>query len=253
MENSKQNRPTQNADHKLTRELNQQKAPSREPVDPGKTTPDLTQETAATVPRVLQDGNEVKFGPLCKAPRQDADLLMKAVGTDDSDFLHGTVIQLSYLCLRDGVVDRTQLDFMLSIVMGIKPRDQIEAMLATQMAAVQALMLKFSSELAEAPTPQQVDNLGGMITKLARTFTTQMDTLQRHRSAGEQKVTVQNVSVSEGGQAIVGNVTQTARSDNRAKDAASPAAITDARTAPMPVIEEREHVAVPVKRRAGKK
>ena len=35
-----------------------------------------------------------------------------------------------------------------------------------------------------------------------------MEALKRYRAGGEQKVTVQHVSVSEGGQAIVGNVTQ---------------------------------------------
>ncbi len=44
-----------------------------------------------------------------------------------------------------------------------------------------------------------------------RTFATQMETLKRYRTGGEQKVTVQHVSVSEGGQAIVGNVTQAPR------------------------------------------
>jgi hypothetical protein len=43
---------------------------------------------------------------------------------------------------------------------------------------------------------------------IARTFATQMEALKRYRTGGEQKVTVQHVSVSEGGQAIVGNVTQ---------------------------------------------
>jgi hypothetical protein len=35
-----------------------------------------------------------------------------------------------------------------------------------------------------------------------------MEALNRHRSGGDQKVTVQQVSVSDGGQAIVGNVTR---------------------------------------------
>jgi hypothetical protein len=36
-----------------------------------------------------------------------------------------------------------------------------------------------------------------------------MEALKRYRTGGEQKVTVQHLSVGEGGQAIVGNVTQT--------------------------------------------
>ena len=42
--------------------------------------------------------------------------------------------------------------------------------------------------------------------RLARTFTTQVEALKRHRSVGEQKMTVERVNVNEGGQAIVGNV-----------------------------------------------
>ena len=36
-----------------------------------------------------------------------------------------------------------------------------------------------------------------------------MEALKRYRTGGEQKVTVQHVTVNEGGQAVVGNVSQT--------------------------------------------
>jgi hypothetical protein len=42
--------------------------------------------------------------------------------------------------------------------------------------------------------------------KLARTFAVQVEALKRYRTGGEQKVTVQHVTVNEGGQAIVGTV-----------------------------------------------
>ena len=45
-----------------------------------------------------------------------------------------------------------------------------------------------------------------MLNKLTRTFATQVEALKRYRSKGEQKVTVEHVTVNEGGQAIVGNV-----------------------------------------------
>ncbi len=47
------------------------------------------------------------------------------------------------------------------------------------------------------------------LTKLARTFGAQMEALKRYRTGGEQKVVVQHVHVSDGGQAaVVGNVNQ---------------------------------------------
>jgi hypothetical protein len=42
--------------------------------------------------------------------------------------------------------------------------------------------------------------------KLARTFAAQVEALRKHRTGGEQQVTVQHVNVSDGGQAIVGKV-----------------------------------------------
>jgi hypothetical protein len=44
--------------------------------------------------------------------------------------------------------------------------------------------------------------------RLARTFPAQIEALNRYRSQGEPAITVQNVSVGDGGKAIVGNVTQ---------------------------------------------
>ena len=41
---------------------------------------------------------------------------------------------------------------------------------------------------------------------LLRTFTAQVEALQRYRGKGQQKVTVEHVNVNAGGQAIVGTV-----------------------------------------------
>jgi hypothetical protein len=61
-------------------------------------------------------------------------LLMEAIGTNDPDFFLGFVDQLAKA--DSGKIDERRVSFMLSVVKGIKPRDQIEAMLAAQMAAV---------------------------------------------------------------------------------------------------------------------
>jgi hypothetical protein len=43
--------------------------------------------------------------------------------------------------------------------------------------------------------------------KLTRTFAAQVEALKRYRSSGEQRVTVEHVTVNDGGKAIVGAVT----------------------------------------------
>ena len=69
----------------------------------------------------------------------------------------------------------------------------------------------------------------------------QMDARKRYCADGEQTVTVQqNVSVSTGGQAIVGNVTQNVPANSEAATSTSAPAITDARAAPMPIMAEND-------------
>jgi hypothetical protein len=95
---------------------------------------------------------------------------------------------------------------MLSLVKGVKPTDQVEAMLAAQMAAVHMATMTFARRLAHVQTIPQQDSAERAFNKLARTFAAQVEALKRYRTGGEQKVTVEHVTVNEGGQAIVGNV-----------------------------------------------
>ena len=102
---------------------------------------------------------------------------------------------------------------MLSLVKGARPRDQLEAMLAAQMAAVHMSTMTLGRRLAEVDSAPQRDSIASAFNKCARTFAIQLEALKRHRG-GEQKITMQHVSVKEGGQAIVGNVSQAARAES---------------------------------------
>jgi hypothetical protein len=124
-------------------------------------------------------------------------------------------------------------------------------MLAAQMAAVHMTTMTFARRLAQVENIPQQDSAERAFNKLTRTFATQIEALKRYRTGGEQKVTVQHVSVSEGGQAIVGNVTQAPRETARDKAASSPPALPNAQKAPMPVLGERAASPVPLKRRSA--
>ena len=75
------------------------------------------------------------------------------------------------------------------------------------MAAVHVATMTFAQRLSNVDNIAQQDSAERAFNKLARTFTTQIEALKRYRTGGEQKVTVKHVTVNEGGQAIVGNVT----------------------------------------------
>jgi hypothetical protein len=61
--------------------------------------------------------------------------LMRAIGTTDFDFYNGLIGQLVNAS-KEKEASESGTNFMLSVIKGIEPRDQIEAMLASQMASV---------------------------------------------------------------------------------------------------------------------
>ena len=148
-----------------------------------------------------------------------------------------------------GQADDSGVNFMLSVIKGVAPKDHLETMLACQIAAVHMATMTFARRLAHVENIPQQDSAERAFNKLTRTFVTQMEALKRYRTGGEQKVTVQHVSVSEGGQAIVGNVTQATRENAPDKKATSVPALTHAQTPPMPIIDESKKSAAVVPRR----
>jgi hypothetical protein len=135
-------------------------------------------------------------------------LLMHALGTTEWNFANGILNQLANASTKRGEADVSGLNFMLSVVKAIAPEDEIETMLAAQMAAVHSATMTFACRLNHVETIQQQDSAERAFNKLARTFAAQMEALKRYRTGGQQKVTVEHVHVHEGGQAIVGHVEQ---------------------------------------------
>jgi hypothetical protein len=210
-------------------------------------------ERAEGVPRLKVSKSENGLSITPEHPDEVAGeaLLMEAIATTDADFLAGFVRQLAKA--GGGEIDEHQLNFMLAVVKGIKPRDQLEAMLAAQMAAVHTATMKFSRSLAEADHLDHRDSAERTFNKLTRTYLSQMEALKRYRTGREQTVTVQHVNVSEGGQAIVGNVTQGQRDVVPNRVPAQPLALTHEKTLPMPIIESKTAALIPAHRNAKRK
>jgi hypothetical protein len=134
-------------------------------------------------------------------------LLMQLFATGENDFTGEFLEQLANAAANGQRVDEGKLNFMIAVIKGVQPKDQLETMLAAQMAAVHMLTMNFARRLANVDNIAQQDSADHAFNKLARTFAAQMEALKRYRTGGEQKVTVEHVTVNEGGKAIVGNVT----------------------------------------------
>jgi hypothetical protein len=84
--------------------------------------------------------------------------MLKAVGSTDGDFLEGLLKQLINVGSHGPSPDEDGTNFALAIVKGIEPRDQIEAMLPAQMAAVHNATMTFARRLAHVENIPQQDS-----------------------------------------------------------------------------------------------
>ena len=139
-------------------------------------------------------------------PAVGATLTMEALGLTRVPELAALLHQVADLTQKDRKVDEAGINQMLAQIAAVEPKDGIEAMLATQMAAIHNATMKAAKQLRGSETIPQQDSNSNSLNKLARTFTNQVEALKRYRSKGEQKVVVEHVTVNEGGQAIVGTV-----------------------------------------------
>lgn len=128
-------------------------------------------------------------------------------GSADNTFVEGICGDLMNLSAKGDRIDIEAGNYAASIVTGIKPTDPVETMLATQMAGIHIAAIAFTRKLAAADNIMRRDSASRTLNQLTRTFVAQVEALKRYRTGGQQNVTVKHVTVNEGGQAIVGNVT----------------------------------------------
>jgi hypothetical protein len=141
-------------------------------------------------------------------PELGEQLMADALGVADRDAMHGILRQLVKASVKGDKPDPLNLAFMIAMIESIKPRDAVEAMLVAQMVSVHVMAMRCAHHLASADDIARQDSASRALTRLARTFPAQIEALTRYRDTGEPAITVQNVRVQDGGNAIVGNVTQ---------------------------------------------
>ena len=150
-------------------------------------------------------------------------------GSLDPDFVFELLRQVANTPSNSRFSDEQGIKFMMSAIRGLKPRDQTEAMIAAQIAAVHSAMMTAANRLAHAETLAEMDSAERAVNKLGRTFAALVETLKRCRNGGDHNVLVQHMSIAEGGQAIVGNLTRSARKSKPQKAAKKITALIDGR------------------------
>jgi hypothetical protein len=136
---------------------------------------------------------------------------LKRIGGSQSDnwnnILANQAVQSLWLQHSDKDKLDRQYGATVAALIGIKPTDEVEGMIAAQLvAAHNAAMECYRRAMVNEQTFEgRRENLS-QANKLSRTYAVLLDALNRHRGKGQQKVTVEQVHVHSGGQAIVGTV-----------------------------------------------
>jgi hypothetical protein len=199
-----------------------------------------------------KEGN-VSLGPEHSDLEGYGKRLLDAFGTSSIDFAEMEARRLSKGLgqSNSAPADIKVLNSALAVVDGIQPENEVEAMLASQMAMTHALTMQAMMRAHWAEYQAEYQTAGNLAIKLSRTFTMQMEALSKLRRGGEQTVRVEHVHVHNGGQAIVGAISHPGgggvalRNQNQPHATGDAGALVLAAGAPM-LCQDPKREAVPV-------
>jgi len=139
--------------------------------------------------------------------KKDVGQLYNALVGVENEAVFNTVLAQAIESMPKRLTRDDAGNFVLAMLQEIAPQDGVEAMLAAQMIATHSLSMEMGKRaVLDGQTPEGVHENINRMTKLQRTFVSQMEALQKKRNKG-QVIQVQHVNVEAGGQAVVGNVT----------------------------------------------
>ena len=169
--------------------------------------PKTPANTIATPPALVDEKMKRPLMPIVKDGRLDitleqADILMKSKHTLTAQ----AILEGAMAGVRGKDAD-VATNRALQQIHELKSESYIESLLLAQMikvsnAAGWCMNLAFS----EGQHPAAREMNANLAIKFQRTFTAQIEALQKLRGKGGQQVRVEHVHIHKGGQAIVGNV-----------------------------------------------
>jgi hypothetical protein len=134
--------------------------------------------------------------------------LRNAFGTASSAFVQASLYQLVAAArLPNSGISEIAVNASLAFIEGAKPQGEVEGALVLQMACTHAASMAVLNRLGGGHGgDRSVAAMASAAARLLRAYATQVETLRRLRNGGSQVVRVEHVHVSEGGQALIGNV-----------------------------------------------
>lgn len=142
---------------------------------------------------------------------QDLNTARQATGSKHDGFItkliSDTASAISLACIKghDNHV-AMGVGAAMEAMMALEPKDPIEGMIAGQFVALHSASMECLRRAMLGQSPEVASKLRKDGANLARAATDMLAALDRKRGKGGQHIRVERVMVSEGGQAIVGNI-----------------------------------------------
>jgi hypothetical protein len=134
--------------------------------------------------------------------------LQVALGTTSSDFVNAAVAQLTAAArLPGGGICPVAMNAALAMIEGQRPRDEVETAIVMQMACAHgAAMMLLARFGGGGGGGRRVQALAHATARIFSAFNQSAETLRRRKQGGSQYMRIDHVHVTEGGQAVIGNV-----------------------------------------------
>lgn len=135
--------------------------------------------------------------------------LSQAFGIKDMDATVSMMGQLIGANFKLTASNCRAINGLLAQVTEMGPRDASETMLIMQMVTCHTQVMNLMKTVTDNGTSLKAEaaqETMKMVERMMRIYTKQMETLAQYRRKGEQKMTVEHITVNSGGQAIVGNL-----------------------------------------------
>jgi hypothetical protein len=149
----------------------------------------------------------------CLAPTPDLEghraRLREALGNTMSDEFVEVMLGKLVEALRPSpfdLLEEATLNASLALVDSMRPRSELEALLAVQIVATGFSGLRFLRQSHRHMTEDYIDVYGSYALKLLRLQAELIQTLDRHRRGNRQTVEVRHVHIYPGAQGVVGIV-----------------------------------------------
>jgi hypothetical protein len=134
--------------------------------------------------------------------------LQVALGTTSSDFVNAALAQLMAAArLPGGAICSVAMNAALAMIEGQRPNDEVEAAIVMQMACAHgAAMMLLARFGGGGGGDRRVQALAHATARIISAFNQSAETLRRRKQGGSQYMRIDHVHVTEGGQAVIGNV-----------------------------------------------